>query len=166
MKVWRITFCTTDTDHPADDKYITVVGVRKDNNLIASLIEQYDVPELQVLIEIFLFTVSRDFSRQIDSILSASPTAGDNDNEEVVLGQVAQSAIDAAGAGSSASTLFLINELDSVPSSRPTSLAAWSPAQRFLRQRGRMPLPNVTSLPAFLVQKCRTLTIGLLTDHH
>ena len=73
------------------------------------------MPELQVLIEIFIFTVSRDFSRQIDSILSAASTAGDNNNEEVVLGQVARSAIDAAGAGNfSLNLVSPIDELDSV----------------------------------------------------
>ena len=56
------------------------------------LVEQYDVPELQVLIEIFIITVSRDFSRQIDSILSASPVAGGNNNQEVRLTQVARAA--------------------------------------------------------------------------
>jgi type II secretory pathway component GspD/PulD (secretin) len=83
-----------------DDTGITVIGTREDNDLIASLIEQYDVPELQVLIEIFIITVSRDFSRQIDSILSAAPSGGGNNNQEAVLSQVARAASDAAGAGS------------------------------------------------------------------
>lgn len=80
-----------------DDTGITVIGTREDNELIASLVEQYDVPELQVLIEIFLITVSRDFSRQIDSILSASPSGGGNNNQEVVLSQVARAASATAG---------------------------------------------------------------------
>ena len=51
-----------------DDTGITVIGTREDNDLVVRLVEQYDVPELQVLIEIFIITVSRDFSRQIDSL--------------------------------------------------------------------------------------------------
>ena len=75
-----------------DDTGITVIGTREDNDLVVRLIEQYDVPELQVLIEIFIITVSRDFSRQIDSILSASPSAGGNNNQEFVLSQLASTA--------------------------------------------------------------------------
>ena len=75
-----------------DDTGVTVIGTREDNDLVVRLIEQYDVPELQVLIEIFIITVSRDFSRQIDSILSASPSAGGNDNQEFVLSQLASTA--------------------------------------------------------------------------
>ena len=78
-----------------DDTGITVIGTREDNDLVVRLVEQYDVPELQVLIEIFIITVSRDFSRQIDSILSASPAAGGNNNQEVQLTQVARAAADA-----------------------------------------------------------------------
>ena len=81
----------------ADDTGITVIGTREDNDLVVRLIEQYDVPELQVLIEIFLITVSRDFSRQIDSILSANPSAGGNNVSEAVLGQVARAASTTAG---------------------------------------------------------------------
>ena len=39
--------------------------------MIASLIEKYHLPELQVLIEILIIAVSHDFSCQIDSISSA-----------------------------------------------------------------------------------------------
>ena len=81
----------------ADDTGVTVIGTREDNDLVVRLIEQYDVPELQVLIEIFLITVSRDFSRQIDSILSANPSAGGNNVSEAVLGQVARAASTTAG---------------------------------------------------------------------
>ena len=80
-----------------DDTGITVIGTREDNDLVVRLVEQYDVPELQVLIEIFIITVSRDFSRQIDSILSASPSAGGNNNQEVLLTQVARAASTTAG---------------------------------------------------------------------
>ena len=58
------------------------------------------MPELQVLIEIFIVAVSHDFSPQIDSIPSASPSAGGNDSREVVLSRVARAVADAAGAGS------------------------------------------------------------------
>ncbi len=70
------TYCGTENPAPPvpiilpDDTGITVIGTREDNDLVVRLVEQYDVPELQVLIEIFMITVSRDFSRQIDSILS------------------------------------------------------------------------------------------------
>lgn len=94
-------YCGTQNPAPPvpiilpDDTGITVIGTREDNDLVVRLVEQYDVPELQVLIEIFLITVSRDFSRQIDSILSASPSAGGNNNQEVTLSQVARAASDA-----------------------------------------------------------------------
>ena len=94
-------YCGTQNPAPPvpiilpDDTGITVIGTREDNDLVVRLVEQYDVPELQVLIEIFLITVSRDFSRQIDSILSASPSAGGNSNQEVTLSQVARAASDA-----------------------------------------------------------------------
>lgn len=94
-------YCGTQNPAPPvpiilpDDTGITVIGTREDNDLVVRLVEQYDVPELQVLIEIFLITVSRDFSRQIDSILSASPAPGGNNNQEVTLSQVARAASDA-----------------------------------------------------------------------
>ena len=78
-----------------DDTGITVIGTREDNDLVVRLVEQYDVPELQVLIEIFLITVSRDFSRQIDSILSIDPAAGGSGVKEARLSQVARAASDA-----------------------------------------------------------------------
>jgi hypothetical protein len=40
-----------------DDTGMTVIGTREYNDLVVRLIEQYDVPELQFLIEIFIFTV-------------------------------------------------------------------------------------------------------------
>ena len=96
-------YCGTENPAPRvpiilpDDTGITVIGTREDNDLVVRLVEQYDVPELQVLIEIFIITVSRDFSRQIDSILSASPSAGGNNNQEVLLTQVARAASTTAG---------------------------------------------------------------------
>ena len=80
-----------------DDTGITVIGTREDNDLVVRLVEQYDVPELQVLIEIFIITVSRDFSRQIDSLLQAAPSAGGNNNQEFVLSQLASTATRATG---------------------------------------------------------------------
>ena len=80
-----------------DDTGITVIGTREDNDLVVRLVEQYDVPELQVLIEIFIITVSRDFSRQIDSLLEAAPSAGGNNNQEFVLSQLASTATRATG---------------------------------------------------------------------
>ena len=56
------------------------------------------MPEPQVLIKIFIIAVSHDFSRQIDSTPSASPSAGSNNSRKVVLSQVTRAA-DAAGAG-------------------------------------------------------------------
>lgn len=76
---------------------VTVIGTRPENDLVVRLIEQYDVPELQVLIEIFLTTVSRDFSRQIDSILSTSPSAGGSGTKEAILSQVARAASSTVG---------------------------------------------------------------------
>lgn len=58
------------------------------------------MPELQVLTDIFIIAVSHDFSRQIDSIPSASPSAGGNNSRQVALSQVARAAADAAGSGS------------------------------------------------------------------
>jgi len=96
-------YCGTENPAPRvpivlpDDTGVTVIGTREDNDLVVRLIEQYDVPELQVLIEIFIITVSRDFSRQIDSILSASPSAGGNNNQEFALSQLASTASRAVG---------------------------------------------------------------------
>ena len=81
-----------------DDTGVTVIGTREDNDLVVRLIEQYDVPELQVLIEIFIITVSRDFSRQIDSLLlSAQPGAGGSGTQEATLSQLARAASTTVG---------------------------------------------------------------------
>lgn len=96
-------YCGTTNPAPkrpmilSDETGITVIGTREDNDLVLRLIEQYDVPELQVLIEIFIITVSRDFSRQIDSILSATDTAGGSGVNEATLSQVARTASTTAG---------------------------------------------------------------------
>ena len=81
-----------------DDNGVTVIGTRKDNDLVVRLIEQYDVPELQVLIEIFIITVSRDFSRQIDSLLlSANPAASGSGTHEATVSQLSQPASTTVG---------------------------------------------------------------------
>ena len=73
------------------------------------------MPELQVLIEIFIIAVSHDFSRQIDSTPSASPSAGGNNSRKVVLSQVTRAAANAAGAGNFGLKLDSLNdELSSV----------------------------------------------------
>ena len=96
-------YCGTTNPAPkrplilSDETGITVIGTREDNDLVLRLIEQYDVPELQVLIEIFIITVSRDFTRQIDSFLSATDTAGGSGVTEATLSQVARTASTTAG---------------------------------------------------------------------
>ena len=69
----------------ADDTGMIITGTRRDNDLLVKLVEQFDVPNLQVLIEIFIITVSQDFSRQIDSLLNANPSAGGNGVSEATL---------------------------------------------------------------------------------
>ena len=49
---------------------LIIRGRRYDNSLAVRLIEEYDVPRLQVLVEIFMVTVSRDFSRQISNLIT------------------------------------------------------------------------------------------------
>ena len=97
-------YCGTQNPAPSvpiilpDDTGVTVIGTREDNDLVVRLIEQYDVPELQVLIEIFIITVSRDFSRQIDSLLlSAQPSAGGSGTQEATLSQLARAASTTVG---------------------------------------------------------------------
>ncbi|MDB3892428.1 hypothetical protein N9368_04860 [Alphaproteobacteria bacterium] len=70
----------------ADETGITVIGTREDNDLVVNLLDQYDVPQLQVLIEIFIITVSRDFSRQVESFLSVKPSGGGNGVGEAEFG--------------------------------------------------------------------------------
>ena len=65
---------------------IIVRGRRYDNSLAVRLIEEYDVPRLQVLVEIFMVTVSRDFNRQISNLITrAVGTAGGNGITEAAL---------------------------------------------------------------------------------
>ena len=137
-----------------DETGITVIGTREDNDLVVRLIEQYDVPELQVLIEIFIITVSRDFSRQIDSILSASPAAGGNNNQEFVLSQLASTATRTVGTitmdfDSPNDELGLLlnfiesNSLGRVVSSPTILVASGKDAVVERTQIARVPGPNV-----------------------
>ena len=69
-----------------DSTGIIVKGRHFDNSLAARLIEEYDVPRLQVLVEIFMVTVSRDFNRQISNLItSASNSRGGNNVAEAAL---------------------------------------------------------------------------------
>lgn len=69
-----------------DNTGIIVRGRRPDNSLAVRLIEEYDVPRLQVLVEIFMVTVSRDFNRQISNLITrAVNAAGGNDVTEAAL---------------------------------------------------------------------------------
>ncbi len=74
-----------------DDTGMVISGTRRDNDLLVKLVEQYDVPNLQVLIEIFMITVSKNFSREIDTMLKLTPGAGGNDISELTLSNLAQS---------------------------------------------------------------------------
>ncbi|MGC6516796.1 MAG: type II secretion system protein GspD [Candidatus Puniceispirillaceae bacterium] len=65
---------------------IIIRGRRYDNSLAVRLIEEYDVPRLQVLVEIFMVTVSRDFNRQISNLITrAVGGVGGNNISEAAL---------------------------------------------------------------------------------
>ena len=69
-----------------DKTGVIVRGRRYDNSLAVRLIEEYDVPKLQVLVEIFMVTVSRDFNRQISNLITrAVGAAGGNGITEAAL---------------------------------------------------------------------------------
>lgn len=74
-----------------DDTGMVISGTRRDNDLLVKLVEQYDVPNLQVLIEIFMITVSKNFSREIDTMLKLTPGAGGNNISELTLSNLAES---------------------------------------------------------------------------
>lgn len=155
------TYCGAENPAPTvpiilpDDTGVTVIGTREDNDLVVRLIEQYDVPELQVLIEIFIITVSRDFSRQIDSmLLSASPGAGGSGTQEAVLSQVARAASTSVGSfnldlNSPNNELGLLlnflesNSLGRVVSSPTILVAAGQNAAIERDQIARVPGPNI-----------------------
>lgn len=69
----------------ADNTGMIITGTRRDNDLLVKLVEQFDVPNLQVLIEIFMITVAKDFSRQINSAFRVLPSGGGNDVSEALL---------------------------------------------------------------------------------
>ena len=58
-----------------DSTGVIVKGRRADNSLAVRLVEEFDVPKLQVLVEIFMVTVSRDFNRQISNLITAAAGA-------------------------------------------------------------------------------------------
>lgn len=138
-----------------DDTGVTVIGTREDNDLVVRLIEQYDVPELQVLIEIFIITVSRDFSRQIDSLLlSANPAAGGSGTQEATLNQLSRAASTTVGTfsldlDSPNNELGLLlnflesNSLGRIVSSPTILVAAGQDATIERDQIARVPGPNI-----------------------
>ena len=58
-----------------DSTGVIIKGRRADNSLAVRLVEEFDVPKLQVLVEIFMVTVSRDFNRQISNLITAAAGA-------------------------------------------------------------------------------------------
>ena len=61
---------TYATRFQEDATGIIARGRRSDNSLAIRLIEAYDVPRLQVLVEIFMVTVSRDFDRRVANLIT------------------------------------------------------------------------------------------------
>ncbi len=63
--------------------------------LVAQMIERLDTPRLQVLVEIFMVTVSRGFNRQLENILTSAtdPGAGGNNIAEAELLRSISSAV-------------------------------------------------------------------------
>ena len=69
-----------------DSTGLIIKGRRSDNSLAVRLVEELDVPKLQVLVEIFMITVSRDFNRQISNLITAAAgAAGGNGVAEAAL---------------------------------------------------------------------------------
>ena len=67
---YQVTFQTDNTG-------IIIRGRRYDNSLAVRLMTEFDIPRLQVLVEIFMVTVSRDFNRQIANLITqAANNAG------------------------------------------------------------------------------------------
>ena len=71
-----------------DTTGVIITGRRQDNSLAVRIIEEYDVPKLQVLVEIFMVTVSRDFNRQISNLITraAGAAAGNGVTEAALRG--------------------------------------------------------------------------------
>ena len=74
---------------------VIVSGAYADVELAVKLIEEFDQPKLQVLVEIFMVTVSREFSRQLENIITraSDPGAGGNDITEAELLRSISSAV-------------------------------------------------------------------------
>ena len=69
-----------------DSTGLIVKGSRAQIALATRLIEQEDVPKMQVLVEIFMLTVSRDFTRQIENLITrATDSPGGSGNIEASL---------------------------------------------------------------------------------
>ena len=73
--------CTTspslnEVSMQADSTGVIIQGTRAQNAIAVRLIEEDDTPQMQVLVEIFMVTVSRDFSRQLENLLRATDSAG------------------------------------------------------------------------------------------
>ena len=82
---YQMTFQTDSTG-------IIVRGRRYDNSLAVRLMTEYDVPRLQVLVEIFMVTVSRDFNRQIANLITQARNGlgGSNSEEAALVGTTLQ----------------------------------------------------------------------------
>ena len=85
------TGCTTSPSNAGilvrkDSTGLIVKGSRAQIALATRLIEQEDVPKMQVLVEIFMLTVSRDFTRQIENLITrATDSPGGSGNIEASL---------------------------------------------------------------------------------
>ena len=79
----------------AQPSRILLAGENHDVELAAQLIERLDTPRLQVLVEIFMVTVSRGFNRQLENILTTAtdPGPGGNNIAEAELLRSISSAI-------------------------------------------------------------------------
>lgn len=60
----------------ADSTGIIIQGTRVQNSIAMRLVTEDDAPQMQVLVEIFMVTVSRDFSRRLENLLRATDTPG------------------------------------------------------------------------------------------
>lgn len=60
----------------ADATGIIIQGTRVQNSIAMRLVAEDDSPQMQVLVEIFMVTVERDFSRQLENLIKATDTAG------------------------------------------------------------------------------------------
>lgn len=65
-----------DVSLQADSTGIIIQGTRVQNSIAMRLVTEDDTPQMQVLVEIFMVTVERDFSRRLENLLRATDTAG------------------------------------------------------------------------------------------